>query len=69
MNYYLLFLGAFVGSWIYQAIRDRQTLKRFKMSTPESSRLARSLVISHPARILDALIVAAVVTAGAAILF
>ena len=69
MNYFLLFIGAFVASWLYQAWRDAQTLKRFKMSSEESCRIARSLVISHPCRILDAVIVASVVTAGAGLLF
>lgn len=63
MNFIYLFIGAFVGGLIYQYVRDFLMLKKFRVTTPESAKLARNLVVSHTTNVIDALFIAIIITA------
>lgn len=58
----LLFIGCFIGSMIYQTIRDYRFYKRHRITTPESDRMVRSWSFTPGTNVIDALAIAAVIT-------
>lgn len=63
MTYLLMFLGATLGSIIYQFYCETRTLRKFKVSSQESFERVLNLVIeSFPSKLLTALICAVFVT-------